>query len=596
MSERRVITVRDRAGASAQLAYGRTGRGTPVVLIHGVGMQGSVWAPQADALAARYQVIALDMPGHGGSSLPPAETRLSDYSDAVAALLDALAIERAHVVGHSMGALVALQFALEHPARVLGVVAMNAVFCRSPEQREAIAARVGALNDSNPDWSSTIARWFGEPVLPVWEGAAQTTRTLLDAIDPLGYARTYRLFAASDAIHRDRLPRLAAPALFLTGEGDGNSTTAMSQAMAELAPRGRADIVPGAKHMMSLTHPDEINRRLLDFLAEVEAGGSPKAALARAGTSAEPFDAKTFCKALGSFLTGVTVVATVQENGEPRGFTANSFTSVSLDPPLILICIAKSALSYPVFSSAGHFSVNILAEHQASVSSLFATKVADKFAVTAWRRGPAGSPILDDVAAWFDCLRHDLIEAGDHIILIGEVVGFDQAPANPLGYCKGAHITFGLQLDALTASGGRTRVGAILEQDWSIVLVDDGRGGLELPSGAALGAPTDPASLAGKLHRLGLKAELGFLFAVYEDPSRGTGAMSIVYRGTLLEAPAQGGSLTLVHFDDVPWGRIRDEASKSMLRRYIQERREDLFGIYVGDAERGTVQPLARLA
>jgi hypothetical protein len=102
--------------------------------------------------------------------------------------------------------------------------------------------------------------------------------------------------------------------------------------------------------------------------------------------------------------------------------------------------------------------------------------------------------------------------------------------------------------------------------------------------------------LTGTLLRLGLRADLGFLFAVYEDPARGFGAMSIIYRGTLRETPGRTSGLSLVRFDEVPWERIRDEALKSMLRRYIQERREDLFGVYVGDAERGTVQPLARSA
>ncbi|HEX4766149.1 MAG TPA: alpha/beta fold hydrolase [Lichenihabitans sp.] len=591
MSERRTITYRDRTGAEARVAFRRSGRGTPVVLIHGVGLQGVVWTPQIEALTARHDVIALDMPGHGGSSLPPENARLADYADAVAALLDALAIGKAHVIGHSMGALVATQFALDRPARVSSLVAMNAVFCRSAEQRAAIEARLSALDGRRPDWSDTIGRWFGAPVPAALEDAAQVARRLLDAADPLGYQRTYRLFATSDAAHRDRLSGLAVPALFMTGEGDLNSSPAMTRAMAALAPEARVDIVSGERHMMALTAPVEVNARLMAFLAKVET---------REPTPLRPpapsLDPKSFRKALGSFLTGVTVVATLQEDGEPRGFTANSFTSVSLDPPLVLICIAKTASSFPVFSGAGHFSVNILAEHQAPVSSLFATKAADKFARASWRRGPAGSPILEGVAAWFDCRRHDVVEAGDHIILIGEVLGFDQTPANPLGYCRGAHITFGLQLDALAASGGRTRVGAILEHDSSIVLVDDGKGGFDLPSGAVLGAATESASLHATLRRLDLEADLSFLFAVYEDPARGAGAMSIIYRGTLRDAPAGANGAALVRFDDIAWDRIRDEALKSMLHRYIQERREDLFGVYVGDAERGTVQPLARSA
>lgn len=594
MSERHVAYT-DRRGDPARIAYTRAGQGAPVVLIHGVGLRGAIWGPQVEALRADYDVIAVDMPGHGGSSLPPADATLSHYADAILALLDALGIGRAHVVGHSMGALVATEFALAHPGRVASLVAMNAVFCRTPEQRAAIEARVAALGDESgdaparPDWSGTIGRWFGDPVPASLEAAATRTRALLSEIDPVGYRRTYRLFAGSDAEHRDRLPGLAVPALFFTGEHDPNSTPAMSEAMAAIAPRGRAVVLPGERHMMALTDPDRTNRVLREFIERAERAEAPAQA-------APAIDPRAFRKALGSFLTGVTVVATLQDDGTPRGFTANSFTSVSLDPPLVLVCIAKSASSCPVFTAADHFSVNVLAEHQASVSMLFASKAADRFAQAAWRRGPAGSPILDGVAAWFDCVRHEVVDAGDHVILIGRVVGFEERPANPLGYCKGAHVTFGLHIDALAASGGRTLVGAILEHDGAIVLVEDGKGGLDLPKGPALGGVTEADGLIGYLRRLGLDAELGFLFSVFEDTERGAGAMTIIYRGTLRQAPPAGAAVTLAGTDAIPWGRIRGGALNAMLRRYIEERDLDGFGIYVGDAERGTVQSLARSA
>ena len=580
------IDFKARDGASARVAYRRAGRGPAVVLIHGVGLQKAIWKPQMDALEVDHDVIAMDMPGHGGSTRPPEAPCLSDYADAVLALLNGLGVARAHVVGHSMGALVALEFALANPDRVQAVVAVNAVFCRTKAQRSAIAARVDALHGEwqIPDWDGTLARWFGSPVPAHLSAAAEHTRALLGDIDSEGYARTYRLFAEADAEHGGRLGQLAVPALFVTGSEDPNSTPAMSAAMARLAPQGRLVVMPETRHMLPLTHVDPFNRELRAFLASTS--------VAETG-AVEP---RAFRRALGSFLTGITVVATVQPDGSPRGFTANSFTSVSLDPPLILICIAKTASSYPVFAAADHFSVNVLAEHQMSVSGLFASKSADKFAGVSWRLGPAGSPVLDEVAAWFDCRRQEVIDAGDHIILIGRVAGFEERTVNPLGYCRGAHITFGLQLDALAASGGRTRVGAILERDGSLVLVDDGHGGLDLPKGGALGVATDSDSLNGSLWRLGLDTELGFLFAVYEDSARGASAMSIVYRGQLGPSSTIAAPATLVPFDAVPWDRIRDPALATMLQRFITERQQDLFGIYVGDAERGTVQNLARNA
>lgn len=271
MSEQHV-SYQDQCGNEARIAYTRIGQGTPIVLIHGVGLQGAIWRPQVAAFAADHDVIAVDMLGHGGSSLPPAHVSLADYADAILALLNALEIGRTHIVGHSMGALVAIEFALAHPDRTVSLVAMNAVYCRTPAQRAAIEARVAALSEdpASPDWSATIGRWFGEPVPPSLRTAAAHAGALLSEIDKVGYERTYGLFARADAAHRDRLPQLAVPALFMTGEDDPNSTPAMSEAMAGVASGGRSLILPGARHMMALTDPERTNRALRDFVGETE--------------------------------------------------------------------------------------------------------------------------------------------------------------------------------------------------------------------------------------------------------------------------------------------------------------------------------------
>ncbi|MDR6953957.1 flavin reductase (DIM6/NTAB) family NADH-FMN oxidoreductase RutF/pimeloyl-ACP methyl ester carboxylesterase [Ancylobacter sp. 3268] len=577
-----------RDGRPARIRYRREGvaGGVPVVLIHGVGLALEAWEPQVAAFAAHHDVIALDMPGHGGSSLPPDEARLADYSDHVVHLLDALALPAAVIVGHSMGALVALEVALTHSSRVLGVAALNAVFCRTPEQRAAVAARAAALaqEGSGASHDAAVARWFGEPVPPEMEATAARVSALLAACDPVGYARTYGLFASSDAAHRERLPSLAVPALFLTADGDPNSTPAMSEAMAALAPRGRAGILAGERHMMNLTAPAEVNRRLLAFLDEVAAALDP-----------QPFDPKAFRQALGAFLTGVTVVTTRDAAGEMRGFTANSFTSVSLDPPLVLVCIAKTASSFPVFGAARNFAVSVLAAAQKDVSALFASKSPDKFAQSRWHPGPAGSPVIDEASAWFDCTRHEVVEAGDHVILIGRVAGFGASESAPLGYYRGAYVDFALAQQAVATREEPAHVGAILERDGALLLVEDGTGGLVLPAGTCLEPAGNPRSLKGVLARLGIEGRLGFLFAVYETPGAADGTVSIYYRGTFEGTPPEGATC-LVPFAEIPWERLPDAATRTMLRRFVKERSEDAFGIYVGDAERGTVHALATQA
>jgi hypothetical protein len=202
--------------------------------------------------------------------------------------------------------------------------------------------------------------------------------------------------------------------------------------------------------------------------------------------------------------------------------------------------------------------------------------------------------VIAGSAAWFDCRRHQVVDAGDHLILIGEVVGFDHSTASPLGYCRGAYLTFSLSQDAVAAAGHRTRVGAILERDNTVLFLEGADGILDLPTGSRLEPETDPSSLRGVLHELGLKAQLSFLFAVFEDPRGTSGATSIYYRGIVDGALPADGKIRLVPFDDIPWDRLRDEAIRSMLRRFVRERGEDAFGIYVGDVDQGTVQALVR--
>ncbi|MFD1554983.1 flavin reductase [Paraburkholderia silviterrae] len=310
-------------------------------------------------------------------------------------------------------------------------------------------------------------------------------------------------------------------------------------------------------------------------------------------TTQQAFDIADFRRALGAFVTGVTVVTTIQPDGSPRGFTANSFTSVSLDPPLILVCISKAASSYAVFSETRRFAVSVLAEEQKPVSGVFASKAADKFAQVPWSTRKTGAPVMDGAAASFDCLTHEVVDAGDHIILIGRVVDFVQTSASPLGYCRGAYVNFSLSQDALGAAGARAHVGAILEHRDGLVLVDTAKG-VQLPTGIKLEPASDPASLRGVLAKLGLHVHLDFLFAVFEADRERESGVHIYYRGRVIHngSPWLDSSIRIVPLSQIPWDEVSDDAVRSMLERYVRERRQDAFGIYVGDAGAGTVQTL----
>jgi 3-hydroxy-9,10-secoandrosta-1,3,5(10)-triene-9,17-dione monooxygenase reductase component len=146
-----------------------------------------------------------------------------------------------------------------------------------------------------------------------------------------------------------------------------------------------------------------------------------------------------FRNALGAFATGVTIVTTVDSAGAPVGVTASSFNSVSLDPPLVLWSLAKSAQSREAFSKSGHFAIHVLAESQEATSNRFARSGEDKFADVVWSTGSLGSPILDDYAAVFQCRTRYEHEGGDHIIMVGEVVEYERRDEAPLLFHGGRY-------------------------------------------------------------------------------------------------------------------------------------------------------------
>ncbi|TCJ36996.1 flavin reductase family protein [Parafrankia sp. BMG5.11] len=151
------------------------------------------------------------------------------------------------------------------------------------------------------------------------------------------------------------------------------------------------------------------------------------------------FDRASFRSALGSFPTGVTVVTTLDAEEKPVGVTASSFNSVSLDPPLVLWSLARSAHSNEAFCSSGHFAIHVLSANQEDVSNRFARGGEDKFSGMAWRSGEMGSPVLNTFAALFECRTLHQYEGGDHVILVGEVVSFEQREHPPLVFHGGRY-------------------------------------------------------------------------------------------------------------------------------------------------------------
>jgi flavin reductase (DIM6/NTAB) family NADH-FMN oxidoreductase RutF len=152
------------------------------------------------------------------------------------------------------------------------------------------------------------------------------------------------------------------------------------------------------------------------------------------------FDPRDFRNALGSFATGVTVVTTCTEDGRQIGLTCNSFSSVSLKPPLILWSLSLYSPNLQAFLKAPCFAVNVLAADQIELSKQFARPRSDKFAGVAWRPGGHGVPLLDGTAATMECRNEARHYTGDHLILIGEVVRYEYRDVEPLVFSRGRYM------------------------------------------------------------------------------------------------------------------------------------------------------------
>ncbi len=144
---------------------------------------------------------------------------------------------------------------------------------------------------------------------------------------------------------------------------------------------------------------------------------------------------------LGNFATGVTIITAGGQRGERLGITANSFSSVSLEPPLVLFSLDKGAYSLRAFLSTAHFAVSVLSTRQRDLATRFAVPMGDKWATTEWRQTPNGSPWFPDSLAVFDCSTHYTYQGGDHVIFVGQVDSVvHYAPrAEPLLYFRGRY-------------------------------------------------------------------------------------------------------------------------------------------------------------
>ncbi|HYC14884.1 MAG TPA: alpha/beta fold hydrolase, partial [Stellaceae bacterium] len=240
-----------------EINYVVEGAGPPVMLVHGVGSDLRSWDAIAARLAQRFRVVRLDLRGHGQSSR--IETcRLEDFLDDVSSVLNELGIARTHLVGFSLGGMIAQAFVLAHPERVEKVAFISAVAGRTPEERTNVMAR--ALKVREEGIASVVAaaqdRWFTEAFQKANPELVSRRLAELKANDHRSYSAAYGVFAEGDI--GPRLHLIRHPTLIVTGEHDVGSNTRMAQFMHESISGSRLHILPGLKHSVLLEAPDAI--------------------------------------------------------------------------------------------------------------------------------------------------------------------------------------------------------------------------------------------------------------------------------------------------------------------------------------------------
>ncbi len=291
-------------------------------------------------------------------------------------------------------------------------------------------------------------------------------------------------------------------------------------------------------------------------------------------------------RAFGSFMTGVTIVTASDDNGNPVGFTANSFTSVSMDPPLLLVCPGKHITFYDLFNTTTHFAVSILAEGQESVSNNFASGPEDRFEQVSWHRDSFGTPVIDDVCASFSCSVHHRFEAGDHMVLVGKILEFEQFERPGLGYSSNGYFSLSKEQQADTSSDKDVNgVTGMIVKYGDQILVLNTDSGLTLPAIQQQGRNGARSAMQQHIDELNLDIKLGPVYSIYDDKQNNH------YTYFLANAASDAAKRVgqFIPVNQLDSNAFSDKAQATMMSRFKTEVRNKVFGLYIGDVESGDV-------
>jgi 3-oxoadipate enol-lactonase len=246
------------------------GEGPPVVLVHGLGMTRKMWDWQWPALTGRFQAVRYDLLGHGASDKPRDAYSLARFADQIAHLMDGLGIDRAALVGFSLGGMIVRAFALAHPERVTALAILNSAHGRTEEERAAILIRVEQVAREGPQATvdAALMRWFTPSYGASHPEVLDRVRRWILANDREVYPLIYRVLAEGDAELAEAVAAIRSPTLVMTGGEDHGNSPDMARRMAALIPGARCEIMPGLRHMGLAEEPEAFNGPLLSFLAD----------------------------------------------------------------------------------------------------------------------------------------------------------------------------------------------------------------------------------------------------------------------------------------------------------------------------------------
>jgi 3-oxoadipate enol-lactonase len=243
--------------------YQRFGSGPPIVLIHALGLDHRMWEAQVSKLAAAHTVLVYDVRGHGESDVPPGPYTLGDFAEDLAGLLDALGLEPVHLVGISLGGMIAQEFVLTWPQRVRSLVLADTTSEYNQEARRQFAerARIAEERGMTPLIEPTIERWFTPEFRQQHPEAATRVRDILAQAHALGYAASCRAIGLAD--FTERLVNVGVPTLILVGSEDLSTSPEMALKIHEYIPGSQYQVLTGAAHLTNVARPEEFSRAVL---------------------------------------------------------------------------------------------------------------------------------------------------------------------------------------------------------------------------------------------------------------------------------------------------------------------------------------------